>query len=357
MFFRASLLRILNFILIWPVAVFASGFQPVQALPAGSESPARLSRFDLMTATSGWVLLEQHLLWTEDGGQTWVDVSPSIPADASVKDVYFLDGSTGWMLWSIMDPDGMPLLQLAHTLDRGATWAVTDLPLVTEAIPDIEQVEMGWFDAQTGWISVRQGTGTNFSIGALFTTRDGGATWRQSWLPVADRVYFSDPQDAWAVGGPAGDQIFRSQDAGVTWQNVSVPDAPTGENVTIYPPLVSGEAGLLVTTRLGTANTFNVYQLESSSSTWLPAGQIELDGEPGLIGFSILDPQNFVAVIPGTNSIVRMSSGRLDVLKNTDGLSSSITELDMVSMELGWGRSVELKLCHCFNLGGSDCYR
>ena len=356
MFLRTSLLRILNFILILPVAVSVTGFQPVQAMTTRVENPAPLSQFDLITASSGWVLLEHHLFWTEDGGQTWVDVSPPILAETSIESVHFLDDSSGWMLLSTMDPDGLPLLQLARTPDRGTSWTIKDLPLLTETIPDVEKVEMGWFDSQTGWISVKQSTGSNFSIGALFTTRDGGVTWSQSWLPVADRVYFSDPLDGWVVGGPTGDQIFRSQDAGGTWQSVSVMDSPIDENVMLYPPLVSGEAGLLVMTRQGTNTGLNVYQLEASSNTWLPAGQVGLDVEPGLIGLSILDPQNFVATIPGTNSIVHMVSSQLDMIQNTDGLSS-ITELDMVSMDTGWGKSVELKLCHHIDSGRSGCLR
>ena len=115
-------------------------------------------------------------------------------------------------------------------------------------------------------------------------------------------------------------------------------EIPAGGNVRMYPPFVSGEAGLLAMT---VGNWLNVYKLENSSHTWLPAGQVQLDVEPGVIGLSVLDSQNFVATIPGTKSIVRMSTGQLDLLENTDGLSASMMDLDMVSMDVGWGRSVD----------------
>jgi photosystem II stability/assembly factor-like uncharacterized protein len=341
MSFRKSLTQILKMILIVPVALFVSGFQHAPSMQTGSETSERLDRFDLVSPTSGWVLLEHNLFRTEDAGQTWMDMSPSIPAEASVEDVYFLDEDSGWVLWSMVDPNGLPMFQLAFTQDRGAAWTVEDLPLLGQTIPDPEKAEMGWFDTQTGWIAVKQSTGSNFSVGALFTTQDAGLSWKQSWLPVADKIHFNDPQQGWAVGGPSGGQVFRTRDAGESWQETTTGDNPSDGNVIAYPPVVSAEDGLLVATHVGVANLLNVYKLEDSSNSWLPVEQVHLDAEPGVIGLSLLGPQDFVATIPGTNSIVHMTAGQLDLMQNTDGLSESITELDMVSMDIGWGKSVD----------------
>ena len=87
-------------------------------------------------------------------------------------------------------------------------------------------------------------------------------------------------------------------------------------------------------------NRLECVQIRKLIQSWLSAGQVELDVEPGVIVLSMLDSQNFVATIPGTNSIVRMSTGQLDLLENTDGLSASMMDLDMVSLDVGWGRSV-----------------
>ena len=129
MYFRVLLKRICNFILILPVAMFVSGFQP--AMQNAIENPTPLGRFDLMTPTSGWVILGHQLFWTEDAGETWMDLSPSIPAEASIEDIYFMDNNTGWMLWSMMNPGGLFVFQIAHTQDHGVTWTVEDLPLLS----------------------------------------------------------------------------------------------------------------------------------------------------------------------------------------------------------------------------------
>ena len=97
----------------------------------------------------------------------------------------------------------------------------------------------------------------------------------------------------------------------------------------------------MLTTSLGEENSLNVYGLENASDEWLPVDKVKLDAQPGTIGLSIIDAQNFVATIPRTHSIVRMKNGVLNLLGNQDGLSASIVELDMASLDVGWGKSID----------------
>ena len=302
-----------------------------------------VSRFGLLTASSGWVLLNGHLLWTSDAGQTWEEIGPSIPSDASVQDLEFKDEDTGWLLWTLASPDGSSGFHLAHTIDHGLTWTIRPLPLFEpgEIASDAEKAEMGWFDHQTGWISVKQHTGSNFNVGVLFTTSDGGVTWRRSNLPVADEIYFRDPQTGWAVGGSARDQFFETSDGGLSWKEIEPARLSGGHSALIYPPVSSGAESLLVMTQQAEENRLNLYALANSSDEWLPLEQVTLNAETGDIRLSILDARNFVAVIPGTKSIVHLADGELHVLENQDGLSSSIVALDMASLEVGWAKSVD----------------
>jgi|GEM_PF-2044523 len=327
--------------LILLLAVIASGIGSMSPVRAQDRDQIDLRQFDLLTASSGWILLDQKVFRTSDAGQTWADISPLLPSGAAVQDVQFTDPESGWVLFTTLNPEGGALFHFAHTTNGGITWTTRPLPLFEsgEIASFAEKAEMDWFDAQNGWISVKQVSGSNFSIGTLFTTSDGGETWNRSVPPVADYIYFSDPWEGWAVGGPAGDQVFKTQDAGVTWQNVQPED--TLENTRIYAPFVSDGEGLLVTTSVGRTNSLNVYRLETSSDKWHSVARVPLDVQPGIIGLSVFDPQNFVAAIPGTNTIVRLTDGRLDVIENTDGLSDSIVALDMISLDVGWAKSVE----------------
>ena len=324
--------------LVLSLIIFAGGVGFVPSAQAQTQVDIR--QFDLLSASLGWVLLDQNLFLMSDAGETWQDISPSMPSSAVVQNVRFLDPGAGWVLSTTLDPAGSALFHLAYTSDGGVTWTMSTLSLFEtgEIASYAEKVDMHWFDAQHGWISVKQTSGSNFSIGALFITSDGGETWSRSALPIADEVYFSDPQHGWATGGPTGDQIFITSDSGASWQNVS-PEKAENAQTHMYAPFVSNGEGLLVTTQVGAVNRLNVYR-ENSSGTWSLFDQVPLNTQPGLIGLSMLDAQQFVAIIPGTNSIVRMADGQLETLANKDGLSSSIVALDMISMDVGWAKSV-----------------
>ena len=317
-------------VILLALVVGAFGFIPARAQ---ERNDAELRAFDLLTDSSGWILLDQTLWRTSDAGATWQDISPALPADAAIRDVRFLNLNEGWVLFTTPDPAGGARFHLAHTGD-GLTWTMRELPLFEpgEIASYAERAQMGWLDAQTGWIAVKQMTGSNFSLGALFVTSDGGGTWTRSALPVAEQVYFSDAQNGWALGGPSGGDLFKTSDGGATWQ-----DAAPGDAERFHAALVSGDDGMLLSTD---ADRLNVYWL-APSGAWSLTEQAPLDTEPGLPALSILDPRNFLAIIPGTRSILRMEDGRLDSLSNLDGLSASVTMLDMVSLETGWAKSVE----------------
>ncbi|HXQ37821.1 MAG TPA: hypothetical protein VN843_27680, partial [Anaerolineales bacterium] len=323
-----SLIFIVSFTLV------TTGFNLSPAYQTLNENQVNLDLFDMMTEASGWVLLGQQLFWTSDAGQTWTEIGPSIPADASVEDILFIDSNRVWLLATTPDPDGRALFQLSRTNDGGMSWGTLTLSLFEsgETASYAEKTEMGWFDSQTGWISVKQSSGSNFSLGTLFKTSDGGSSWSRFPLPIADSIYFSDPYTGWATGGPANDQIFKTQNGGATWKNVRPSDIPTGVQTVIYPPVNAGGQGVFVMTSEGAEDSLNVYTLQNSSDQWLRSDQVKMGVQPGMIGLSILDVQNLVAVIPGTNSILRMSNGELVQLENVDGLSASIVELDMVSL-------------------------
>ena len=338
--FRLRRMQFVRLVLFFVVIASEMNFMP--SVHAQDQAQAGLDQFDALTESSGWVLLDRGLFWTSDAGQSWEAIGPSIPSDATVQDVEFINPNTGWMLWTTANQDGAANFSLAHTLDRGTTWDTRALALFEsgEIAAHFDRAGMGWSDAQNGWMAVKQAGSSNFSLGTLFRTSDGGATWTRSVLPVADRVSFSDLQIGWAVGGPGGDQIFKTQDGGITWWD-SRPEIESDSSVTVYEPFHADEFGLLVTTRLGAENSLEIYRMENSTGKWSLLDQVTLDVEPGVIGLSILDPRNLVATLPGTRSIVRMKDGRLEALENQDGLSASIVELDMVSLEAGWARSVE----------------
>ncbi|HSJ88952.1 MAG TPA: PQQ-dependent sugar dehydrogenase, partial [Anaerolineales bacterium] len=333
--------------------VLVSGLHVNPTWQTTSTNPTLLNQFDLITETTGWVLLDGQLFWTSDGGQSWDEIGPSIPVDAAVQDVQFFDSNTGWILWMTPNSDGSSSFTIAHTNDQGANWSTITPSLFDsgDVASHAAKAQMGWFDAQTGWIAVKQSSSSNFSVGTLFTTSDAGKTWTRSILPVADRVTFSNPQLGWASGSPTGDQIFRTQNGGRTWHSTK-PDLPLNAAATAYEPFFTNGRGSVVITSVAEEG-LALRAFSASSNGWLPMGQVTVKTQAGTIGLSMIDAQNFVAVIPGTNSIVRMHNGSFETLANQDGLSATIRDLDMASLDVGWAKSVDSECTTAFLDNGS----
>ncbi|HEY3473879.1 MAG TPA: hypothetical protein VGK56_04670, partial [Anaerolineales bacterium] len=250
-------------ILVLALSLTTLGSSPAQSALAQEERAAPLDQFDLIDETSGWILSGTRLLWTSDMGDTWDEIGPSVPTGADVHDVEFLNTDTGWMLWSRAEAEGSSSFQLAQTTDHGVSWVEHSLALFEpgEVASFAEKAEMGWLNEQHGWIAIKQATGSNFSVGTLFVTSDGGSAWSRTVLPVADHVHFRDPQTGWAVGGPTGGQIFETKDGGETWQAVEVDKMLADSAVTAYLPSYANEQGVLVRTETGSENSLNIYSL------------------------------------------------------------------------------------------------
>ena len=119
-------------LLILPFTILASGFMASPSVQVEGGKQPRLEKYDLMAETSGWVLLGGQLFWTSDAGQTWEEISPAIPVDATVQAVEFIDPNTGWVLWTTANQDGTANFTISSTLDHGINWNTRDLVLFDE---------------------------------------------------------------------------------------------------------------------------------------------------------------------------------------------------------------------------------
>ena len=191
----------------------ASGDQTARAwMPTGPQAQTQpvgdFRGFGLITNTDGWVLVGNQLNLTTSGGAGWSDITPAMTPSANIQAVQFLDNQMGWVLWSDDQADGSLVLQIAHTSDQGKSWNNSLIQTLSPDDPDadMESASMLWLDENTGWVSVKRRTGTNFSSGTLFRTEDGGLSWQRLALPIGGPVYFVNSRLGWMAGGPAGDQ-------------------------------------------------------------------------------------------------------------------------------------------------------
>jgi photosystem II stability/assembly factor-like uncharacterized protein len=169
----------------------------------------------LISEGTGWALVNYLLLWTEDGGGNWSEITPAQAIPGTLMAVQFLDEANGWTV--SQDPlTGQ--LDIYRTNDGGRQWQVSSLQEGNlDFGPLASAVYLDFLDQQNGWVVVKLVSSSNFSIGKLYRTNDGGETWVEFDSPMGEPVRFLDEKRGWIAGGPAGDELYCSEDGGKTW--------------------------------------------------------------------------------------------------------------------------------------------
>jgi photosystem II stability/assembly factor-like uncharacterized protein len=261
--------------LLWPLAGPARAARPS---PAKAPANQTLIAFQRVTADSGWVLIGAHLYWTEDRGQTWRELPLPDFGAAVILAGTFADAEHGWLTAGEVSESGEPRYTLARTADGGQTWRTLPVNLFKRG--DVSALAgaayLQFLDARTGWLLIKRQTSSAFSVGALFKTRDGGATWIRLSIPLAGPFHFADEQHGWVED--KGVRAFTS-DGGQTWTSPAL-DNPKGKVVGAsatspgadWVKSVSGECD-----ERGCWQTTQLLQSDDGGRTWSP---VTLPGAP-----------------------------------------------------------------------------
>ncbi len=194
----------------------------------GEDVDIKLTGLRFADASHGWVYGEAGVLYaTTDGGQTWS--RQRVPTRHLLLGASFADARTGWL-----SGGGLTLLT---TTDGGASWRAgviysnANAPpneAATQSRSEVESTSartqtpatsrrlnaVSFADAEVGWAV---GAG-----GAIFSTKDGGRTWRPQESGVDSDlgdVKFLDRAEGWAVGGEG--VVLHTTDGGRTWKSES----------------------------------------------------------------------------------------------------------------------------------------
>jgi photosystem II stability/assembly factor-like uncharacterized protein len=291
----------------------------------------------LLTSSSGWVSTGNHLLWTSTSGQQWTEVTP--PGTRSLHSVFFLDTSHGWVLESTTNQ----ALEMARTADGGQHWTVSVFPLSAEDAARVGgPAALDFIDALHGWAMLRQTASSNFSLGILFSTSDGGQTWTKlPPPPLGDPVRFVTKSDGWLAGGPTGNRLYMTRDGGRTWSSepLALPAGISPQASVRYrlPAFTSEHDGLLAVRYTWSNNSALVLeQTNDGGAHWNP--RMVLAGPAS---------ENYPAVSLVDSHVVRVATDPAGVLTTTVDESSAVSDgtispeasvlsADFVSTSRGW---------------------
>lgn len=285
---------------------------PTNTVPAPTQTPfpgklkpgqlLKIIQIWMIGKTDGWAVgqvetdLNDHILFTQDGGQTWQERTPpeallNSPPTGLAASAHFGADGTAWVTYvNQMAQQSKPAMQQVwRTSDGGQAWQVSVIDLSGLQADYFTPSDLGFLDdKQHGWIMAHLGAGMNHDYIAIFTSADGGQTWQLVVDPQnkpelmgcsKTGLAFSTPTNGWLTGNCPGLLknlfFYNTLDGGATWQQITIP-APSNQPTELFassyagcgmPGLVYASARLiLVTARCTFADT-------NKTVSWLYAGK------------------------------------------------------------------------------------
>lgn len=350
-----------------PASASTASLSPTeQSLPEGETAPpppgekSRVADAELVAADQGWAWKGESLLWTADGGETWRDITPPGTEGEAIWTISFLDVAHGWVALSppFERIEDLLAVRMVRTEDGGQTWQeLSPFEANLPNGPPGRVEDLRFLDSQRGWMSIDNTVTMNSSTGYLFETADGGVTWRQRSLPNAGPVRFITPSVGWTIGScctGAPKQLYRTDDGGATWQQQRPAPNPggAGDGYDFHdyslPVFQNERQGVLaVTLRDERYEVTGVgfYRTSDSGESWQPAATFESSGEllPGSgipITLQIVTGDHWVVVMPEALFVTRDGGGSWEQVQPAGLPAPSVGEflkLEFADDRFGWG--------------------
>lgn len=342
---------------------------PIAQFPPGD--PVPLVRIEMFDDRTGWGIAGEegqnhHILRTQDGGRTWIDVTP--PELASLVEGlgkpaggFFLNRDTAWVSYDDYQFDRrLPgSVRLWRTVDGGHTWRYSAIVHRSPYFLDSDfesSPSFRFVDGQYGWAKVYTIWGPRCADWELFRSVDGGETWdyleEDLFFCPDSGTDFLGRDHIWRTEGSTHDIVpdlilSQSHDGGLTWQtsSLALPDADSASwHCRVHSPNLltptSGTVELSCTSydrekQVSAAHLFS-YQTRDSGQTW----QV-----------TPLEHSDPTYLSPGQAWVLEPSAGEPDEapshwdLRWTDdgGRTWSVAarldwegEIDFVSRQVGW---------------------
>jgi photosystem II stability/assembly factor-like uncharacterized protein len=260
-----------------------------------------LTAIHMLNGTQGWGLTSNTVLKTEDGGKSWLDVTPP---DFRVVESQgmFMDQNTAWVVGQTEQHQ----FTVQHTSDGGAHWQGTQFSDGTTGTallvgpPHFVNQEEGWLDVQR---SYTMGTGTTTTD--IFHTIDGGNHWNKlatfeqihqnaSFYGKDTGISVKDKQNIWETVDPVESQAtgeilhapiaYVTHDGGNTWQQQTLPPLAglADATYTTTPPVFFGEFGLMpvkVIPTIAGDTVLSCYRTNDGGSHWSSSTKTTFDPE------------------------------------------------------------------------------
>jgi photosystem II stability/assembly factor-like uncharacterized protein len=341
-------------------AAGGNGSHPVSPGPQSFSQPVALREIHMLDILHGWAITRDgmHLLRTTTGVTHWIDVTPGMGARLDRLDTgFFLDA---FHAWTALVPGGTAAgtgaLAIAATSDGGQSWSRTPLPDTCCSVTQISFV-----DALHGWCLVGGMMAANHEAIDILRTNDGGKSWismtyvdglsaETNGLPsVGDKtgLSFLNAITGWVTASnpiPNTAWLYRTRDAGSTWQPQTLPLPPGSQGqVTTSPPVFfNATSGVLP---VALASSVDMEDTSDGGASWHATAPVSASSAllpSGLLGVVVAfrdANDGWIGNAPSPGDISVTSDGgyhwRL-LFSGWDAGITSLTQIDFLSRLTGW---------------------
>jgi photosystem II stability/assembly factor-like uncharacterized protein len=237
---------------------------------------------ELFAGGHGYARTQHSLLWTDDLGATWRNITPPDLTQAQLQTAGIAVQPDGHAWVAVPPKAGSSTVTLLRRSSASQTWTSTSIPLGPLTIsPDASvTTSLSFTDAGNGWLMITEGV-THELWGELLHTTDGGATWTlqagQRTLPVVGKIHFLTATigylDANSSMGSRG--WWATSDAGRSWTQLQLPTPAAKESDSmsiISAPTLAGDSIVLAasfTTPVeGNDEGVGIYRSTNGGASW-----------------------------------------------------------------------------------------
>jgi len=333
--------------------------QPVEDTPApypdDTPSPAKidapvvgspaLTTIQFVNSLDGWGVTETEIVRTNDGGITWYNVTPTdISETGFAIDLFVLDNNHVWMQtpdFSNYPNSGFQF----RTTDGGITWSSVSVPF--------SRGHIQFLDINNGWILADLGVGAGSNAVAVYQTTDGGTTWNETFindpnnasagdsLPLGGLKFGLTPLNmttAWVHGvvyAPGAAYLYRTNDSGHLWTQVSIPlpDGADNAELTIEQvEFVTPNDGFLLMRMTSDSVNMAVYVSSDAGDTWTLTPTLIPTGGPA----DFLSAKEAVVYNRSQFYVTRDAARTWSIIPPDVNFSDTFIVMDFVDLSTGW---------------------
>ncbi|MBP7212608.1 MAG: DUF1906 domain-containing protein [Anaerolineaceae bacterium] len=271
------------------VLCLIAGFLPISEVRAvdetiNIESQLNINELDFGVVNSNelWLKSEEELYYTQNTGEDWTEISPKTALVEPYLLASFPRSNLGFALY-LTQTETIKALEIYKTQSKGQNWEEIESNLLSSIgalYPDpIGSIQMQWLDENSGFIVVKQATSSNFSMGTLFITKDGGKNWEVQEVPVAEEFVFLDSKLGFMKNPENTQSFYRTLDGGLSWElfDAGMLSFSTGLEIEVDLPILSQSENALIPVKIAPEGGFSSEYLIQTTQLGEIASQIDLD--------------------------------------------------------------------------------